>query len=142
MGKLVKASGQWLAKDGTGIAICYYDEEFIMDDSVQTLAQARSILHAGLMTQRMQEKSEEYQNFKRVRTCEVVSFEEVKEKSTMSELEMLMLRASELECIPENIDSYKRPDYKSKALKQAIENAEKRLKKVKPDPMQDDGEVE
>jgi len=139
MGKLVKASGQWVAKDGTGHAICYYDEEFVMDDAVQTLEQARSILHAGLLTQRMQSKADEYQNFKRWRTCEVVGFDAVKEKAEFSELDKLMLRATELQCVPENIDNYRRPDYKAKALATAIAGAEERQKKAKPDAMQDLG---
>lgn len=142
MGKLVKASGQWVAKDGTGTAICYYDEDFVMDDAVETLEQARSILHAGLLTQRMQQKADEYPNFKRWRTCEVISFEPVKEKAEYSELEKLMLKATQLECVPENIDNYRRPDYKAKALETAIANAEARKKSNKPDPMQDLGEVD
>ena len=36
------------------------------------------------------------------------------------------MRAVELGCVPENIDNYRRPDYKAKALEKAIERAEKR----------------
>lgn len=142
MGKLVKASGQWVAKDGTGHAICYYDEEFVMDDAVNTLEQARSILHAGLMTQRLQEKHDEYPNFKRWRTCEVTEFETTKEKAEHSELEKLMLKATEMNCVPDNIDNYRRPDYKEKALRTAIELAEQRNKTAKKDAMKDLGEVD
>lgn len=142
MGKLVKASGQWVAKDGTGLAICYFEEDFVMDDAVQTLEQARSILHAGLLTQRLQENHAEYPNFKRWRTCEVMDFQPVKDKAEHSELEKLMLRATELDCVPENIDNYRRPDYKAKALQTAIDLAEKRRKSEKPDAMRDAGEVE
>lgn len=142
MSKLVKASGQWVAKDGTGLAINYYDEEFVMDDAVQNAAQARSILHAGLLTQRMQDKADDYPNFKRWRTCEVIDFCETKQKAEHSDLEKLMLRATELECVPENIDNYRRPDYKAKALETAIANAEARKKNSKADAMRDMGEVE
>lgn len=142
MGRLVKTMGQWIAKDGTGVAICYYDEDFVMDEAVETLEQARSILHAGLLTQRLQEKHADYPNFKRWRTCEVVDFSTVSAKAEHSELEKLMLKATQLECVPENIDNYRRPDYKAKALQTAIANAEARAKSFKKDAMVDLGEVD
>lgn len=142
MAKLVKASGQYTAKDGTGHAIAYFKEDFIMDDAVQTKEQARSILHAGLMLQRLQEKSDLYPNVRRVRECQVDEFETVKQKAENSELEKLILQATQLECVPENISDYRRPEFKAKALQTAIDLALERKKKAKPDPMQDMGEVE
>jgi len=43
--------------------------------------------------------------------------------------------------VPENIDNYKRPDYKLVALQKAIDNYEKRKKEQKPDNVTNKGVV-
>lgn len=131
--------GEVIVRDGTGNSIEFYTEEFIVDDAVRTAGQARSIIKKGFITDRLRKTVE---GFKRVRTCQVVEFQKTSDKPENSELDQLLLKAAELECIPENIDNYKRPDYKQKALERAIAKAEERKAKAKPDAMKDLGEVD
>lgn len=137
MAKLARVDGQVVVRDGTGMALEFYEEEFILDDAVQSAAQARALIKKGLISERLRKTVKGY---KRVRTCQVIEFTNTTAKAEQSEMDKLFLEATELNCVPENIDNYKRPDYKEKALRSAIEQAKKR--KVKPDPMQDLGEVE
>lgn len=129
MSKKVKAEGEYVVKDGyKSSSICFYEEEFILDDAVGSLSQARSMLQAGMMAERLRRTVE---NFVRVRTCQVVSFEETTESPENGDLDKILLRATELGCVPENIGNYKRPDYKIKALQNAIIVAESRIKEDK-----------
>ena len=138
MPKLAKVEGEVIVKDGTGQAIEYYEAEFVLDDAVKTGPQARSVIRKGLISERLRKT---VQNFRRVRTMQLVSFDRTDAPAEQSELDRLLLRASEMDCIPENIDNYKRPDYKAKALEKAIELAERRAKTAKPDSVKDLGEV-
>lgn len=137
MAKLARVDGQVVVRDGTGMALEFYEEEFILDDAVQSAAQARALIKKGLISERLRKTVKGY---KRVRTCQVIEFTNTNAVAEQSEMDKLFLEATELNCVPENIDNYKRPDYKEKALRSAIEQAKKR--KVKPDPMQDLGEVD
>lgn len=139
MSKLAKVEGEVVVKDGTGQAVEFYEEEFILDDAVRDTNQARSIIKKGLISERLRRK---VQNFKRVRTCQVIEFTTTDEVAEQSDMDKLFLKATELNCVPENIDNYKRPDYKQKALERAIENAEKRKASEKPDSVQDLGYVD
>lgn len=100
-----------------------YTEEFFLDDSVESKEQARQIIKRGLIIDRLSKQT----NFKRVRTCQVISFAPSDEKAENGELDQLLTKAAQLECIPVNINNYRRPDYKIKALKDAIEKTEARL---------------
>ena len=126
MSKRVLTEGELIVKDGTGSAIEFYTEEFILDDSVQNAAEARCIIQNGLLKAKLQQQTDKYPNFKNWRTCQVIAFEQADDKPEASELDQLLLRAVQLNCMPENIDNYKRPDYKIQALKRAVEQAEKR----------------
>jgi len=137
MAKKAVCEGEVVVKDGASSAIEFYTQEFILDDAVKSLEQARSMIQAGLINERLRK---EVQNYRRVRTCQVVSFESTTEKAAHSELDKLLLKATELGCMPENIESYKRPDFKAKALEKAIERHLSR--KDKKDPMQDQGYVD
>ena len=139
MGKLAKCEGEVVVKDGTHSAIEFYEVEFVMDDAVKTLEQARSMIQGGLISERLRR---EKPNYRRVRTCQVVSFESTEAKPEHSELDKLLLRATQLDCLPENIDSYKRPDYKMKALEKAIERAEARLSKPEKSNIKDEGYID
>jgi len=108
-------------------------------DAVQNANQARSLVRKGLISERLRKK---VHGFKRVRTCQIIEFTVTDETAEQSDMDKLFLEATELGCVPENIDNYKRPDYKMKALERAIENHKARAKAQKPDAMQDMGYVD
>jgi hypothetical protein len=137
MSKLAVVEGEVVVKDGSGHAQEFYTEEFVLDDAVKTAAQARVLIKKGLITERLRRT---VKNFKRVRTCQIVEFTGTDKVAEQSELDKLFLLATELNCVPENIDNYKRPDYKQKALERAIENA--RNRRVVEDKMKDEGYVD
>ena len=141
MPKKVKVEGQFKYKDGLSVGIGFYEEEFILDDGVKTKEQARSLIQNALITERLRKTAE---NFKGCRTCNVVEFKDTVEQPEFSELDKMMLKAMELGCVPENIDNYRRPDYKLKALQQAIENHNSiaAARKKKKDDVQDEGYVD
>jgi len=136
MANLVKVEGEVVTKDGSGKAIEFYEESFVLD--VEDKNQALSLIRKGLITDRLRRKTE---GFKQVRTCQIVSINFTEEKPENDELTKVMLRAIELGCVPENIDNYKRPDYKLVALQKAIDNYEKRKKEQKPDNVTNKGVV-
>ncbi len=127
MDNLVKVEGELIVKDGTGRMIEFYEEEFIISSKVTTREQARSLIRKGLIRERLKK----IDGFRAVRTCQVVSMEPTEQEAEQSELDIALIKAIELGCIPENIDSYKRQDYKLKALQKAIELATARNKKKK-----------
>jgi len=123
--------GEVLVKEGNTTNIEFYTEEFILDDAVNTLEEARRLIKKALISDRLQRITK---NFKRVRTCQVIEFESTAEKAENSNLDKLMLQAVGLDCVPENITNYKRSDHKEKALQKAIDakiakNAEKKTAK-------------
>ena len=124
MAKRASVEGEYLERNPNGgLDIVPFEEEFILDDTVESKDMARQIIKRGLLIERLSKQK----NFKRVRTCQVVSFEDAADESPEnSELDQLLTKAAKLECIPPNINNYRRPDYKVKALKTAIEQAEKR----------------
>lgn len=128
MAKKAIAEGEYLERNAGGsLDIVPYCEEFILDDAISSKEQARQIIKRGLIIDRLSKQT----NFKRVRTCQVISFENTMEPAENGELDQLLTKAAQLECIPVNINNYKRPDYKIKALKDAIEKAESRAKAPK-----------
>lgn len=139
MSKLAKVEGELVTKDGTGTAIEFYEADFVLDDAVKDLKQARSIIRKGLITEHLRKS---VKNFKRVRTCQVVDFAATEKQAENTELDKLLLKATQLNCVPENIDNYKRVDFKTKALEKAIEKALERKAKAKLDPMKDEGYVD
>lgn len=131
MAKKAIVEGEVLVKEGNTTNIEFYTEEFVLDDAVDTLEEARRLIKKALISDRLQRT---VKNFKRVRTCQVIEFGGTSEKAENSELDQLMLQAVELDCVPENITNYKRTDHKIKALQKAIEskiarNAEKKTAK-------------
>jgi len=128
MSKRAVVEGEVKIRDGKDTEIEFFEEEFFLDDSVTTLEQARSIIQNGLIDERLKKRN----GYKGWRTCQVISFEASKQDAENGDLDMLILKATELNCIPENIGAYKRPDYKIKALQRAIETAQERLAKKKP----------
>lgn len=129
MSKKAYVEGEVLVKDGNTTNIEFYEEEFILDECVKDIAEARRVIKKALIQDRLQKK---VSNFKRVRTCQVVKFEQSVEKSETSDLDKIMYEAIELDCVPENITNYKRTDYKIKALEQAVANKKAKLAGIKP----------
>lgn len=126
MSKLAVVEGEVLVKEGNTTNIEFYEETFVLDDAVQTLEEARRLIKKALIADKLQRT---VKNFKRVRTCQVIELKNTDEKPESSELDQLMLKAVEMECVPENISSYKRTDYKIKALQKAIEQKEAKAEK-------------
>lgn len=133
MSKKVLVEGEAVKKDGPFNTFFFYEEEFTLDDAVESIGQARSMIQAGLINERLRDKND---GFRRVRTCQVVSFEASKEEAKQGDLDKLLLKATELGCMPENIDNYRRPDYKMKALERAISLAEQKLKGFKQEQLE------
>lgn len=123
MSKKAVAEGEYLERNASGtLDIVPYSEEFLLDDAIEDKHQARQIIKRGLIIDRLSKQK----NFKRVRTCQVISFENSAEKAENSELDQLLTEAAQRECIPVNINNYRRPDYKIKALRDAIEKDKER----------------
>lgn len=123
MAKKAFVEGEVILRERGGSSIEFYTEEFILGDEVKDINQARVIIKKAMLDGKLREK---YKNYKRFRTCQVIKFENTVEKAEHSDLDKLLIRATELNCIPENLNNYKRPDFKAKALEKAIEQAEKR----------------
>lgn len=124
MAKKAVAEGEYLERNASGtLDIVPYTETFVLDDAVEDKNQARQIIKRGLIIDRLSKQK----NFKRVRTCQVVSLEATAEPAENGELDQLLTRAAQLGCIPVNINNYRRPDYKIKALRDSIEKTEARL---------------
>lgn len=138
MGKLAKCEGEVIVKSGTHSEIEFYEEDFILSNDIESEGHARIIVSA-LIADVLRKK---IKNFKRVRTCQVIALEDSDQKSENGDLEDLLIEATKLQCVPENIDNYKRPDYKAKALQSAIDKHKERAKRKKPDSMKDLGPVE
>jgi hypothetical protein len=130
MAKKVTVEGEVVTKDGKGHAIEFYEETFILDDSIPTADHARCIIQSAFITEALRKKVE---NFKRVRTCKVIGFEDSNETAETSDVDKLLLEATTLGCVPENIDNYRRPDFKVKALQKAIDAHKKNAEKFKPE---------
>lgn len=129
MGKLAKVEGEATISGASGMTeIEFYEEEFILDDKIGGKGEARQLIRRALLVPRLQKK---IKGFRRVRTCQIIEFKDTSEKPQDGELDLLLKRAMDLNCIPLNIDNYKRPDYKIKALKAAITDTEARLEKKK-----------
>lgn len=144
MTKKVKVEGQLVTRASHGGKDIEFFEEVFIIDGVKDIPEARMLIQRGLIQPRLERK---IKNFHRVRKCDVVSIEDVDENAEDGEVSKLMLKALELNCVPLNINNYKRPDHKEKALKQAIEEAEKRLRKLekkskKVDSVEDHGYID
>lgn len=133
MAKSVTVEGEVVTRDGRGTAIEFYEKTFILDDAVQNESQARSVIRKGMITEALRK---EVENFKHVRTCQVIEFKNTDEKPEASEVDQLLLKATQLGCVPDNIDNYKRADFKAKALEKAIAAHEARTLKEKKEDLE------
>lgn len=124
MAKLAKCEGQLVIKRAGGFENEYFEAEFVLSDDVKDVNQARSIIQAGLLHEKLLKDVPQYKNW---RECQVVSLEPVDGKSDASELEQLLLKCSELGIVPENLSSYASEKSKVKALTKALDNHERRM---------------
>jgi len=124
MAKLAKCEGQLVIKQAGGFVNEFFEAEFLLSDDVKDVAQARSIIQAGLLHDHLTRNVDHYKNW---RECQVVSLEPSSETVNISELEQLLLKCSEAGCVPENLSSYASDKSKTKALQKAIEAHERRV---------------
>lgn len=134
-----KVEGELVTRDHNGNSIEFYEEEFVLDDSVKTKEQAHVIIKKALLDDRLRRQ---HKGYKRFRTAQIVDFGKTDEKAEQSDIDKLLIRATELNCIPENLNNYKRPDHKQRALEKAIEKALERKVKPDPDNVEDHGYVD
>ena len=121
--------GEVMVRNSAGITeLDFYEESFFLDDSIDSEGVARQIIRKGLLTDRLSKK---VKGFRRVRTCQIVGLEKTSDKAENSDLDKLLTEAVNLGCVPTNIDNYRRPDYKLKALQKAIDNEKARQEKLK-----------
>lgn len=125
MPKKVKVEGEVALRDNNSVVLEWFEREIILDDSVKTLEEARRIIKRGLINEELKKMP----NFKRVRTCQVVSFEDTTDKAENSDLQKALIEATKLSCVPENLQNYRKEEDKVRALSQAIEKAKARAKK-------------
>lgn len=124
MAKIAKCEGQLVKKESGGMVNEYFETEFVLSDEVKDVHQARSIIQAGLLHERLMKDVPFYKNW---RECQVVSLETTNAKADTSEFEQLLLKCSEAGCVPENLSSYSSDASKVKALTKAMERHEKRV---------------
>lgn len=141
MGKKAKCEGEVIVVQNNAKSVEFYTEEFVLDDSVPDIAQARCIIQGGLIDERLRRNVKGY---KRWRTCDVVSFEGTSDKpeAEETELQKLLMEATRLGCLPDTIDSYRRADHKAKALQKAIDNHKSRMAKPEKSNTQDMGYID
>lgn len=139
--KVVIEGDAQIRTEANTITLTRYKETFILDDSVQDVNQARSVIKNGLLHDRLTEK---VKNYKRFRTYEIKSFEDTEELAEKSKLDKLLVEATKLDCMPENLNIYSSADGKEKALERAIESKKKRQKsaKKKKNDVEDQGYVD
>lgn len=124
MAKLAKCEGQLVIKRAGGFENEFFETEFLLSDSVQDVHQARAIIHAGLLHEKLLKDVPQYKHW---RECQVTSLETTDAKADTSELEQLLLQCSEAGCVPENLASYASEASKTKALAKALDRHEKRV---------------
>jgi hypothetical protein len=119
----VKVEGELVTRDHNGNAIEFYEEEFILGADVRTKEQAHVIVKKALLDDRLRRG---HKGYKRFRTAQIVEFGTTDEPAEQSDIDKLLIKATALNCIPENLNNYKRPDHKQRALEKAIALAEAR----------------
>lgn len=128
MAKVATFYGEFYCKsEGGKMAVQEYEVKLEVPSTVKTKEQARSIAKNLLVKEYLSGKESGFQG---IRTCQIDSLDEIDDKKTESdEIVALMLEAQELQCVPENISSYKRRDYKIAALRRSIEKRKVLLEK-------------
>jgi hypothetical protein len=126
MPKKAKVEGEVAIRDNNSVLLEWFEREIVLDDSVKTLEEARRIIKRGLLVEEMKKT---IPNFKRIRTCQVVSFEDTSDLPDSSELTKLLTEATKLNCLPENLQNYRKEEDKIRMLASAIEKSKAKAKK-------------
>ena len=138
--KAIVKDGQVVIRNNNSLEVQFFDAEFVLDDNVKSIGEARIIVQKALLEPYLKGK---FPNYKRWRECPVVDLIDTEEVAEQSEIEQLIIEANALGCVPENISNYKRQDYKAKALEKAIAKAKERnAKKKQKENVQDMGYVD
>lgn len=124
MAKLAKCEGQLVIKRAGGFENEFFETEFLLSDEVADINQARSIIQAGLLHEKLLKDVPQYKNW---RECQVVSLESTNAVANTSELEQLLLKCSEAGVVPENLASYASDKSKVKALQKSLDSHERRV---------------
>ena len=126
MAKLAKCEGQLVIKQAGGFVNEYFEAEFLLSDDVKDVNQARSIIQAGLLHEKLLKDVPHYKNW---RECQVTSLEQSNDNVPTSKLEQLLLKCSEFGIVPDNLASYSNDANKEKALQKALTRHEERVKR-------------
>jgi len=128
MAKLAKVEGDLVIKRAGGNEISFYEVDFVLSDNVKDINQARAIIQAGLIDNRLKREVDGYKNW---RTCQVTAFEDTDAEAKTTELESALIEATEKGCLPENIGMYADDLSKIKAIQRSITTGDKRTKEYK-----------
>lgn len=128
--KVAKVEGQVVVKDGSGLAVEFYEREFELDDAVKDEGMARAVIRKVLIEEDLRKSVE---NYKRVRTMSLVSLVDRAGKKENGKLELLAMEAVQKGVVPENLNMYKSPEAKEKALEAALARPVKKVRKAEPE---------
>ena len=106
-----------------------YEEVFELTEG--RVPEARAIIqNSGILDERLRKTKK---NYRRWRTCQVIDVQGTTKEATKekTELHELLVKATEMGCIPATFKRLKVDKTKIKHLKEAIENKAKRVKKAK-----------
>jgi len=140
MGKQVKVEGEvFIRTNAKTMILKFYEEDFILDDEILTLEQARSFIKKGLIKERLRKKIE---GFKGVRTCQVIEFKDTDKKPEVSKYEALLVKAQKANCLPQSLDNYADEESKIRALNKALDSEKKRKAQKKNTAPVEEGYVD
>jgi hypothetical protein len=140
MGKLALVEGEVMVRtDAKTLNIDLYSEEFILDDDIKDINEARSVIKNGLLDERLKKT---VKNYRKYRTYEIIEFKDTDKKSEQSDYDKLMVKAVKNQCVPENLDSYATQEGKQKALERALDTKKKREAKKVKDNVEDQGYID
>lgn len=128
MGMLAKVEGEVSYMSNKVQMIEFYSDEVLLPDGITEIYEARSMLKNGLMAEVLRKK---VKNFKRVRTCSVLSLIPSNDTPKDSEYMLLLRDATKYGCVPEGLDHYGSVESRKKALEKAIVRHKARLDKRK-----------
>jgi hypothetical protein len=141
--KIAKVEGEVVVKDGSGLRVEFYEREFELDDVVKDEGTARAVIRKALVADELRRSVEGY---KRVRTMQVVSLESRDGAKAGGELDKLVVRALEMDAVPENLEKYGSVESKERAVRASIERVEvakrRKAKRVREVEVVDEGYVD
>lgn len=119
--KIAKVEGEVVVKDGSGLSVEFYEREFELDDAVKDEGMARAVVRKAMVADELRRSVEGY---KRVRTMQLVSLEDRAGAKVGGELDRLVVKALEIDAVPENLEKYGSDESKKRAVKASIDRVE------------------